>query len=69
MKPLAEQLAGRLPFFYGWVVLGVVCCVSFARQGPAVATLSIFVDPMTRELGWSRTAISAAVFSKAALGL
>lgn len=61
MKPLAERLAGRLPFFYGWVVLGVVCCVSFARQGPAVATLSIFVDPMTRELGWSRTAISAAV--------
>ncbi|WPZ32732.1 MFS transporter [Thalassobaculum sp. OXR-137] len=61
MKRLPELLANRLPFFYGWVVLGVVCCVSFARQGPAVATLSIFVDPMTSELGWSRTAISAAV--------
>lgn len=54
-------LADRLPFYYGWLVLAVVCCVSFARQGPAVATLSIFVEPMTAELGRSRTAISGAV--------
>jgi MFS transporter, OFA family, oxalate/formate antiporter len=51
----------RLPFFYGWVVLACVCCAAFARQGPAVATLSIFIDPMTTEFGWSRTAISGAV--------
>lgn len=61
MKGLPGLLADRLPFYYGWVVLAVVCCVSFARQGPAVATLSIFVEPMTAELGWSRTAISGAV--------
>ena len=61
MTRLPGFLASRLPFFYGWVVMGVVCCVSFARQGPAVATLSIFVNPMTSELGWSRTEISAAV--------
>lgn len=61
MTRLPGFLASRLPFFYGWVVMGVVCCVSFARQGPAVATLSIFVNPMTEELGWSRTEISAAV--------
>jgi len=35
--------------------------VGFARQGPALATLSIFVDPLTREFGWSRTALSGAV--------
>jgi MFS family permease len=45
----------------GWVVLAALCCVGFARQGPAVATLSIFVDPLTREFGWSRTALSGAV--------
>src|SRR5436189_806848 len=33
----------------------------FSRQGPAVATLSIFVEPLTREFGWSRTALSGAV--------
>jgi OFA family oxalate/formate antiporter-like MFS transporter len=57
----AAAIARRMPFFYGWVVLFAVCCAGFARQGPAVATLSIFVDPMTQEFGWSRTAISGAV--------
>ena len=50
-----------MPFFYGWVILACVCLAGFARQGPAVATLSIFVEPMTREFGWSRTALSGAV--------
>lgn len=57
----ARLLASRLPFHYGWVVLACLCCVGFARQGPAVATLSIFVEPLTREFGWSRTALSGAV--------
>ena len=61
MNQLPRYLAGRLPFFYGWVVLACLCCVGFARQGPAVATLSIFVEPLTREFGWSRTALSGAV--------
>ncbi len=61
MFNLPAILSARLPFFYGWVVIGCVCCAGFARQGPAVATLSIFVEPMTSEFGWSRTAISGAV--------
>src|SRR5579884_3400277 len=58
---LPRVLAGRVPFFYGWIVLGCLCCAGFARQGPAVATLSVFVEPLTREFGWSRTALSGAV--------
>src|ERR1700722_9110605 len=58
---LPQLLAARLPFFYGWVVLGCLCCVGFARQGPAVATLSVFVVPLLHEFGWSRTALSGAV--------
>ncbi|HEX6001498.1 MAG TPA: MFS transporter, partial [Hyphomicrobiaceae bacterium] len=57
----ARALLARLPFFYGWVILACVCCAGFARQGPAVATLSMFVTPMTGEFGWSRAAISGAV--------
>jgi MFS family permease len=53
--------AARIPFHYGWVILACLCCVGFARQGPALATLSIFIDPLTREFGWSRTALSGAV--------
>jgi sugar phosphate permease len=51
----------RLPFFYGWAILACVCCAAVARQGPAVATLSIFVAPMTADFGWSRAAMSGAV--------
>jgi MFS transporter, OFA family, oxalate/formate antiporter len=58
---VASWLKRRLPFFYGWVVLACLCCCGFARQGPAVATLSIFVEPMTSEFGWSRTALAGAV--------
>jgi OFA family oxalate/formate antiporter-like MFS transporter len=58
---LPQLLARRLPFFYGWVILACLCCAGFSRQGPAVATLSIFVEPLTREFGWSRTALSGAV--------
>ena len=63
MRPasLAGALANRVPFYYGWVVLGCVCCAAFARAGPAVATLSIFVEPMTSAFGWSRTELSGAV--------
>lgn len=60
-RGLPALLIPRLPFFYGWIVLGCVCCAGFARQGPAVATLSIFIDPMTADFGWSRTAMSGAV--------
>ena len=58
---LPRLLSARLPFYYGWIVLACLCCAGFARQGPAVATLSIFVEPLTREFGWSRTALSGAV--------
>src|SRR5205814_8874731 len=62
LPPLVPRLlSARLSFFYGWVVLGCLCCAGFARQGPAVATLSIFVAPLTGEFGWSRTALSGAV--------
>ena len=59
--PLPRFLAPRLPFYYGWVVLGCLCLAGFARQGPAVAVLSIFVVPMTEAFGWSRMEIAGAV--------
>ncbi len=65
---LPALLAARLPFFYGWVVLGVLCFAGFARQGPAVATLSVFVTPLIHDFGWSRTALSGAVSLGGILG-
>jgi MFS transporter, OFA family, oxalate/formate antiporter len=59
-RELPRFLSTRLPVFYGWVVLGCLCCAGFSRQGGATATFSVFVEPLTREFGWSRTAISGA---------
>ncbi len=63
MRPplLPRLLVPRLPFFYGWIVLACICLAGFARQGPAVATLSVFIVPMTDAFGWSRTEMAGAV--------
>ena len=56
--PLPRLLIPRLPFLCGWVILACIRCAGFSRAGGGVATLSIFVAPMTTHFGWSRTAIS-----------
>ena len=67
---LRARLAQRLPFYYGWVVLAVASVPSFgSRPVMAVATLSVFVVPMTEEFGWSRGQFSGAVSLGALFGL
>ena len=61
MLQVQRRLAARLPFYYGWVVLACTCCAGFARQGPAVATLTIFVVPMSMEFGWTASEMAGAV--------
>ena len=57
-----RRLARSLPFYYGWVIAADTATVSLtARTVMAVATLSVFVVPMTEELGWSRGLFSGAV--------
>ena len=65
---MIHSLARCLPFFYGWVVVGCTMCSSVVRQTAAVATLSIFLVPMTDEFGWSRAGISGAVSLGGVLG-
>jgi MFS family permease len=48
-----------MKLFYGWVVVGVgivVTCVGFG----AMATLSVFLQPMAETMGWSRTGVATA---------
>ena len=64
------RLAGRLPFYYGWVVFALANLPSFgARPVASVAVLSVFVIPMTEEFGWSRGLFSGAVSLGAVFGL
>jgi MFS family permease len=48
-----------MKLFYGWVIVGVgivVTCVGFG----AMASLTVFLQPMAEAMGWSRTGISTA---------
>ena len=58
---LAAQLQRILPFYYGWVVVGASGTAVFARMAPAITTLTVFIYPMSQELGWSRTLIAGSV--------
>jgi sugar phosphate permease len=58
---ISRRLSRRLPFFYGWIVLACLGCAGFSRQAAAVATLSVFVEPLTQGFHWSRAALSGAV--------
>jgi len=58
----------RMPVYYGWVIVACAMGSNVARQAAAVATLSMFIVPMTLEFGWSRTAISGAVSLGSLLG-
>ena len=56
------RLSHALPFYYGWVIAGNGVAVSLsARTVMAVATLSVFVVPMTQSMGWSVGMFSGAV--------
>jgi sugar phosphate permease len=56
------QMARSLPFYYGWVIVANTVSVSLStRTVMAVAMLSVFVVPMTKELDWSRGLFSGAV--------
>ena len=48
-----------MKIFYGWVIVGagiVVTCIGFG----AMLSLSVFLQPMSEAMGWSRTGISTA---------
>ena len=59
---LRTRMAHALPFYYGWVVAGNGVALSLStRTVMAVATLSVFVVPMTQSMGWSVGMFSGAV--------
>jgi MFS family permease len=52
------SIAARLPFFYGWVILGISALSLFMSAPGQTYTISVFIEPMLDELGWSRTMFS-----------
>jgi OFA family oxalate/formate antiporter-like MFS transporter len=55
-----SKIAARLPFFYGWGIVYAAGSAFLVRNAAASLTLSVFIVPMSDELGWSRTLIAGA---------
>ena len=55
------RLAGRVPFFYGWVIVGAAFLGAFVGGGLQSFTFSVFLEPMSESLGWSRTVLTGAL--------
>ncbi len=55
------RLAGRIPFFYGWVIVGAAFLGAFIGGGLQSFTFSVFLEPMSESLGWSRTVLTGAL--------
>ena len=51
-------LIAKSRFYYGWVIVFASGCAMFARNASGSLTLSVFLYPMSRDLGWSRTLIA-----------
>ena len=52
--------------YYGWALVGALGVTATASYGVLSYAFAVFIEPMERELGWSKTAITGA-FSVASL--
>ena len=48
----------RLPFSYGWVIVAIGGLCVFMSSPGQTYVVSVFVDPLIEETGWSRTLVS-----------
>ncbi|MBN8897253.1 MAG: MFS transporter [Rhodospirillales bacterium] len=58
---LAKRLAPRLPFYYGWVIVGLAF-VTMAVSVSARTAFSLLLPPLIGEFGWDR-GLTAGAFS------
>jgi MFS family permease len=58
--PAAAQRSrvAQLPFYYGWVILALSGLSTFMSGPGQTYSVSVFVNPIAQEMGWSMTLIS-----------
>jgi MFS family permease len=53
-----SSIVKRVPFFYGWIILAVSTLAIFISGPGQTYSVSIFVNHIISDLGWSRTLVS-----------
>ena len=60
MHTLITYISQRIPFYYGWIVLGTAGSSMFVRNAAGSLTFAVFVPLIADETGWSRALIGGA---------
>ena len=55
------RMSKKLPFYYGWVIVAAAFLGTFIGGGLQSFTFSIFLEPMGKDLGWSKTVLTGAL--------
>ncbi len=53
-----SSIISRTPFFYGWVILAASALTRFISGPGQTFLISVFIDPIISDLGWSRALVS-----------
>ncbi len=60
MHVLIAYISQRVPFYYGWIVLGAAGSSMFVRNATGSLTFAVFVPIIVDETGWSRALVGGA---------
>ena len=61
MTTVRARIVRRTPFFYGWIIVAGAFFGAFASGGIQGFTFSVFLKPMSEDLGWDRAALTTGV--------
>ncbi|MBI4197828.1 MAG: MFS transporter [Chloroflexi bacterium] len=59
----------QVPFYYGWVIVGVVFLAEFSAAGMGSATISLYFAPLSKDMGWSLTSLVGAITAQSIAGM
>jgi MFS family permease len=62
--PTSARATGEGGLFYGWAIVGALVVITAMVVGLAGANIAVFIEPMTRELGWSPAAFGWAQMAR-----
>jgi len=65
---IARRVAGRLPFFYGWVIVFLGFLGVFMMGATTFWAIPVFIGPMEDDTGWTRSAIFGALTTRFIVG-